>query len=172
MKALRGADAMPAEERVSALEAHYQGVGFMEHYAYAQAVEAFRKVHRLAPEWTPGAINLAIALIYFRDSEHGTTSHEEALTLLAKAPDNLSARYCRGMIFNLKGELHMAHEEFQFVNQHDPDDADTWVMLGSTLTDPRHHNKAAGPEQAQELIAIYTKALEQNPFLLNALYKL
>ncbi len=45
------------------MAAHFEGLGYMEQYEYAEAVEAFREVHRRAPGWIPGSINLAIALL-------------------------------------------------------------------------------------------------------------
>ena len=45
------------------MAAHFKGLGYMEQYEYARGRRAFREVHRRAPGWIPGAINLAIALL-------------------------------------------------------------------------------------------------------------
>ena len=161
----------------------------MERYEYDKAVQAFRAVHELAPGWIAGSINLAIALLNQTGTEgaaapagsagygHGLPARfQEALALLdavlARDPGNLSAHYCRGIILEDLGELGQAHQDFRFVTEHDPGDAHAWYRLGSTLTDPERPDRPAGPKQAGRLIEVYSKALELNPNLVNALYKL
>ncbi len=56
-------DEIPSDRLTTVMNAHYRGLGAMERYEYASASEAFREVHQLAPGWTPGTINLAIALL-------------------------------------------------------------------------------------------------------------
>src|SRR5262245_657965 len=45
------------------LEVNNRGIGYMEQFNYARAIEAFEEVTRLAPDWAPGRINLGIALL-------------------------------------------------------------------------------------------------------------
>ena len=84
----------------------------MEQYEYAKAVAAFREVHERAPGWTPGSINLAIALLNDtgvkaeeakkKGEEPSSANFDEALELLAdvlkRHPDNPYAHFCRGII--------------------------------------------------------------------------
>ena len=110
-------DEIPPAELAAVMAAHYKGLGFMEQYKYAEAVEAFREVHRRAPGWIPGAINLAIALL--NDSgvkaeqakkaggDAAADNFDEALELLAgvlkRDPQNPYAHFCRGIILEQQG---------------------------------------------------------------------
>jgi tetratricopeptide (TPR) repeat protein len=168
------------------MKAHFEGVGAMEQYRYNDAVQEFRKVHKLAPAWRAGTINLAIALlndIGLKSEESkkagGEVSQDnfaESLKLLdgvlAKDPEDLTARYCRGVILQYLGELAAAHKDFQAVVDRDPGDGHTWFRLASTLTDPERPGMKAGLKQADELIALYEKALRRNPYLVPAYYNM
>ena len=169
---------------------HFQGLGHMERYEYDQAASAFRAVHERAPGWVPGSVNLAIALLNQtgEESEHARkagggnaeatkkTRFEQALELLdevlGREPENLHAHFCRGIILEYLGELRRAHEDFATVVKHDPNDGHAWYEFGSTLSDPENPTFPAGPSQAKQLIEVYTKALECNPYLVTALFKL
>jgi tetratricopeptide (TPR) repeat protein len=177
-------DEIPAAALDQVLEAHLRGVGHIERFEYDKAAEAFRTVHRLAPGWNAGAINLAIALLNQTGNEGSAAGagagvaprYQEALALiegvLTRDRANLAAHYCRGIILEELGELARAHRDFLFVAEHDPGDAHAWYKVGSTLTDPDRPDRPAGPNQAARLIEVYSKALELNPNLVNALYKL
>jgi hypothetical protein len=159
----------------------------MEQYDYGKAVAAFREVHERAPGWIPGSINLAIALLNDTGTQNeaakkggggGPGNFDQALALLddviIRAPDNLNARYCRGLILEFLGggRTIEAHKEFRYVAERDPTDGHAWFKVGATLTAPGEAGQPAGPDQAEQLIAIYTRALDCNPYLVTALYKL
>ncbi len=185
---------IPADRLAEVLKAHQEGVGHMERFTeYPQAVEAFRKVHELAPGWIPGSINLAIALLNDSGSKaeaakenRGTGGEsaprgnfDEAIALLddvlEREPDGpaaLHAHYCRGLIYEDLGQIPKAHEDYAYVVEHDPTDGHAWYRFGSTLPSTAEPDKTAGPAEAEELVKIYTKALECNPYLVSAMYKL
>ncbi|WP_406696533.1 FG-GAP-like repeat-containing protein [Singulisphaera sp. Ch08] len=176
-------DVIPTAHFEAVVREHLKGLGAMERYEYDAAVAAFREVHRLAPGWIAGSVNLAIALlnqtgnvVQGDQSTPERDHYQEALDLLDGvlkiAPANRHARYCRGIILEHLGRLGEAHQEFLFVAEHDPLDAHTWYKVGSTMTDPGDPDRPAGPEQAKALIPLYRKALELNPYLVSALYKL
>lgn len=188
------ADSIPADQVEAVMSAHLQGLGHMERYEYDKAAEAFREVHERAPGWIAGSVNLAIALLNQTGDEAETnrarggsggggdaeaprrTRFDEALDLLGgvleREPENLHAHYCRGVILEYLGRLAEAHRDFVFVTERDPSDAHAWYKVGSTLTDPDDPNRPAGPKQAARLIEIYAKAIECNPYLVSALYRL
>ncbi len=173
--------AIPPEHFDAALKAHLLGLGHMERFEYDEAEAAFRQVHNLAPKFLPGTTNLAIALwnrgLAAAEGSRGMgagpqrpgTCFPEALQLLGSVierdPDNLTAHYCRGLVFEAVNQLPAAHQEFQFVVDHDPDDAHAWYKLGTTLL-------PAGRAQADTLIEIYSRALACNPNLVPALFRL
>jgi tetratricopeptide (TPR) repeat protein len=179
-------DEIPAAALDAVLAAHLRGLGSMERFEYDKAADAFRAVHRLAPGWIAGSINLAIALLNQTGNEGPAAAagpggriaprYQEAMALLdavlARDPANLPAHYCRGIILEELGELERAHRDFVFVAEHDPGDAHAWYKVGSTLGDPDRPDRPAGPKQARRLIEIYEEALDLNPNLVNALYKL
>ena len=177
-------DEIPPTELAAVLAAHYKGLGSMEQYKYAEAVDAFREVRRRAPGWIPGPINLAIALL----NDSGAKAEEakkaggqttadnfdEALELLAgvlkRDAQNPYAHFCRGIILEQQGRFAEAHQHFTRVTEIDPNDAAGWYRSGNTLTDPDDPARPAGPKQAKEQVALYAKALERNPYLTPAIY--
>ena len=179
---------VPSDRLGAVIAANDRGLGLMEQYEYGKAVESFRKVHELAPGWVPGSINLAIALLNQKGADAaGAEQFAEPLSLLEDAlkrdPGNLHARYSRGLILKYLTDpghpdrLERAHQDFLFVAEHDPADGHAWLKVGETLLDPATVGqpggpRAAGPKQAAQLIDVYTKALEANPYLVPALYKL
>src|SRR5262249_44056127 len=100
----------PGAELEAVMAAHFKALGHMEQYDYRSAVEEFREIRRRAPEWIPGAINLAIALLNDTGvqaeqakkagADPATSNFDEALDLLAwvleREPSNPYAHYCRG----------------------------------------------------------------------------
>jgi tetratricopeptide (TPR) repeat protein len=168
------------------LAAHFKGLGYMEQYEYRKAVEAFRDVHTRAPGWIPGAINLAIALL--NDSgvqaekakksggEPAPNNFGEALDLLAgvldRDPNNPYAHFCRGIILEQQGQIAAAHQHFKRATEIDPNDGASWYWMASTLPDRDNPNQPAGPNQAKEQIALFGKALDRDPYLVPAVYKM
>jgi tetratricopeptide (TPR) repeat protein len=179
-------DAIPSSKLREVLQAHFEGVGAMEQYRYGDAATAFRRVRTLAPDWSPGKINLAIALL----NDVGVKSEEarkqggdvskdnfaEALDLLDDVlrtdPNHLHAHYCRGVILQYLGDIDAAHRDFQFVVDKDPSDGHAWFRLASTLSDPDRPGFRAGLNQAGRLIDLYENALKRNPYLVPAYYNL
>jgi tetratricopeptide (TPR) repeat protein len=179
-------DEIPSSELTAVMAAHYKGLGFMEQYKYGEAVEAFREVHRRAPGWIAGTINLAIALL----NDSGVKAEQakksggdgagdnfgEALDLLAgvlkRDPQNPYAHFCRGIILEQQGGIAEAHQHFKRVTEIDPNDALAWYWSGSTLPDLERPSQPAGPNQAKEQIAFYAKGLELNPYMTPAIYKM
>jgi tetratricopeptide (TPR) repeat protein len=168
------------------LAAHASGLGHMERYEYRAAAGEFREVVRLAPDWLPAKINLAIALLNdtgakaeqakSQGGKAEPTNFEEALTVLgevlAREPGNLHANYCKGLILEYLGNAAEAHEAYRKVTEKEPTSGHAWLKFGATLPDPARPTFPAGPKQAQQLIEIYTKALQCNPYLVQAMSKL
>ncbi|HZW34645.1 MAG TPA: FG-GAP-like repeat-containing protein, partial [Isosphaeraceae bacterium] len=175
---------IPPAALAEVLAAHFQGLGCMEQYQYSQAVDAFRKVHTLAPGWIPGAINLAIALlndtgvkVEAAKKQGGTAApanFDEALDLLAdvlsRDPNNAHAHFCRGIILEQQGRLDEAHGHFRHVTEIDPNDAAAWYWLGSTVGEPAGLDQLR--EAARTKIGYFAKALERDPYLTPAIYKM
>lgn len=170
------------------VQVHFRGLGHMERYEYDQAVAAFREVLAQQPNWPGAKINLAIARLNqtgteaeaARDDRTGAgqakSNFDEALELLDSVisvdPANLHAHFCKGIILEYIGRLAEAHREFRIVAVKDPADGHAWYKVGATLTNPADPEQPAGPEQSQELIEIFERALSCSPYLVPALYRL
>jgi len=177
---------IPSDELEAVMAGHFKGLGHMERYKYRDAVSAFREVRRRAPGWIPGAINLAIALLNDEGvkaeaakkagANPATSNFDEALDLLAdildRDPNNPYAHYCRGIILEQQGRFADAYQHFKRVTEHDPNDAAAWYWMGATLTDPGNPAQPAGPKQAREQVALFAKALDRDPYLTPAIYRM
>jgi tetratricopeptide (TPR) repeat protein len=179
-------DEVPASELAPVVAAHFQGLGHMERYEYADAIEAFRDVRRRAPGWIPGAINLAIALLNYTGEKveaakksggsAPTGNFDEALQLLGsvleRAPDNPYAHFCRGVILEQKGELAEANRDFQRVTAIDPSDAAAWCRRASSLNDPDNPGLPDMRKLSKKQVPLLEEALARDPYLTPALYRL
>jgi len=183
-------DEIPPDQLSAVIDAHYQGLGAMERYEYPAATRAFQDIYSRAPEWTIGTINLAIALlnqggeagVKAKEGDKAKLEQESILNIeaarrlldevIAKKPDQPHALFSRGIILRSQGDIVAAHNDFAKVARIDPLDAHNWLEYGGTLTDPERAGMPSQRKQAPELIEAYSKALEANPYLVTAMYKL
>jgi tetratricopeptide (TPR) repeat protein len=179
-------DEIPAAALGAVLAAHFKGAGLMEQYQYNKAADAFREVRSRAPGWIAGSINLAIALLNSTGEKIEVSkaagggaevgNFDEALQLLEdvlkRDPDNRHAHYCTGIILEQQGALVEAHKHFRRVTELDPHDATSWYWAASTLTDPENPTLSTSPALAKEQAALFTRALDLDPYLVQAIYKL
>ena len=172
----------------SVLKAHYQGLGHMERYEYHEASAEFRRVRELAPGWIPGSINLAIALLNDTGNQAeqakksrgpsvtGSANFDDAFVeldgVLAREPGNLHAHYCKGIILEYIGNVDEAHQNFKFVAEADPADSQALYKFAVTSMSRTNPGKPVTLEDAPDLVAMFTKVLELNPYLVPAMYRL
>ena len=155
--------ANPADDLPAAMTANQRGVGLMEQYEYKKAVPEFEEATKLAPGWLPARINLAIALMNENTVETKKRAEELLEAVLAKEPENKHAHYCLGILLNDRTQIKEAHEHFVIVNKLDPEDAHTWLRMGST-----HPNGNDSPEARN----CFEQALKRNGYLNAARYGL
>ncbi len=141
------------------LAANNRGVGLMEQFNYKDAVPAFEEVVRLAPDWVPGRINLAIALLNTADEANLKRARELDNEILRKEPDNPHAHFCLGIMSQYEKDPKEAIEHFEAVTRKDPNDAASWYWLGQ-LAEP-------GSDRQAEC---YERALKLDPALAPAVY--
>ncbi len=91
---------------------------------------------------------------------------------MEREPDNRHAHFCTGIILEQQGNLAGAHKHFQRVTELDPHDAISWYWTASTLTDRENPLLSTSPKLAKEQAALYSKALELDPYLTQAIYRL
>ncbi|WP_165248643.1 FG-GAP-like repeat-containing protein [Paludisphaera soli] len=179
-------DEIPADRIDAVLAARLRGLGLMEQYEYRKAAEAFREVRKLAPGWSDGAIDLAIALL--NDSgeqaeeakkaggEKPPSNYDEALALLdevlERKPKDPRALFCKGLIAADQGDAAGAHKLFRKVAEVDPLDAASWLWAAKTVTNAQDPNRPPAPAEAPLRIELLNKALAIDPYLSSALYPL
>lgn len=159
----------PTADTDAAIAANLRGVGYMEQHDFKKAEPEFAEAVRLAPDWVPARINLAIAMFNQQDpnKKELSTKTEEARKLFGEVlradPTNRHALYCLGYLDFYAGNVRDAYPRFAEVSRLDPNDAHTWLRLGST------HPEGPGSPQAREC---YERALKLNPYLTEARYRL
>ena len=169
----------PKEPDMTAVfKANLRGVGYMEQFEYARAVDAFEEVRRLAPAWWPGQVNMGIALL----NQAGTITpineqqdrerrqvFQRAINLfqdvLARHSESreaqASANYCLAVIYqNLGMPARRYRPYLERVLELDSEDADSWFRLGLTLTEK-------DPRRAADC---FSRAMRLNPYLRGAAY--
>jgi hypothetical protein len=154
----------PATDMAAVLHTNNTGVGWMEQFEYAKAVKAFRDVVQLAPEWTPGRINLGIALLNNATAPDLEEAPQIFSKVLEQEPDNPYAHFCLGIIMRHQGrpeEKETSAAHFQKVTQIDPSDADSWYWYGTML-----------PEGSPEANEAFEHALRLSNCLQGAIYGL
>ncbi|MDG3006975.1 FG-GAP-like repeat-containing protein [Paludisphaera mucosa] len=182
----RKADEIPADKLDAVMAAQFRGLGLMEQYEYRKAAEAFREIHRLAPDWSAGAVNLAIALL--NDSgvqaaeakkaggEQPPSNFDEALGLLQgvldRKPEDPRALFCKGVVLAQQGRAADAHPLFLKVAEIDPLDAASWLWAANTVTNVEDPNLPVGPAEAPRKVELLNRALAVDPYLASALYPL
>lgn len=155
-------------DMTAVMAANNRGVGHMERFKYAEAVEAFEEVRRLAPDWTPGRINLGIALLNEGGKLDASTDEQRrqkrevfqrAIALFKEILDapasekewQTYAHYCLGVIY-VHLDLHEeARPHLERVTELDPDDGYGWYKLGQSVNHEDPKRAAACFERAMRL---------------------
>src|SRR5262249_18932746 len=111
-------------------------------FEFAEALADFEDVAHMAPDWLPGRINLAIALMNVGRCEL-TASRKEETNVRARAlfkdvlkrdPNNPYAHFCLGLMFHTD-ENPEPREHFLAVTRADDHDPAAWFWLGSLTLD-------------------------------------
>jgi tetratricopeptide (TPR) repeat protein len=144
------------------LQANNHGIGHMEQFDYWKAVPAFEEAVRRAPDWLPGQINLALALLNTDDAGSLARAVEIFTRILQHDPDNPYAHFGLGIILRHQTKIEEAIPHFEAVTRIDPRDAAAWYWLGSLLPEDREARAVQCFERAHEL----------NPYLRGPIYAL
>lgn len=144
-----------------------RGAALMEQYRYSDAIEAFEKTLRAAPDWTAARFNLGLALFNMQGARGGEERLREAReafeAILGAEPDHLAARFCLGLYYEHEGNAEQALNAFRLVYARDS-------------ADPFVGYKYAEALLAMGLSAEGTRVLEkvvaQDPGFISAVYRL
>src|SRR5439155_7738392 len=136
------------------LRENNRGIGYMERFNYAKALETFEHVNQMDPNWQPGKINLGIALLNIDDEQNRTRAIELFQEIIDQEPDNPYAHFCLGILLNYRGLVDEAAAHFEAVTRIDPNDAHSWFELAKLL-----------PPFAPKRAECLEKALRLDPYL-------
>jgi tetratricopeptide (TPR) repeat protein len=158
------------------LELNNQGVGYMEQFdeggGYDKAITVFEEIVRRWPDWKPGKFNLAVAILNSKTVPDKSQVRQILQEILAKDDKDARAHYTLGFLLQYEGKFEEALPHFERVcTDLAPTDAMSWMRLGDCLDavgDGRRPN--AGSALTQD--SCYAKALELNPNLPSAYYKM
>lgn len=153
----------PPVEAAALLRLNNVGVGQMEQFDYPAATATFEKVVAIDPTWTPGRVNLGIALLNVATPASLDRAVGIFNDILKSEPNNPHAHYCLGMILLHRNDLAGAYPHFEAVSRVDPKDAHTWYHMGRT--NPQGPDSPVTKE-------CFEKALQLNPYLNAARYAL
>lgn len=154
-------DSPPPSDLAAAARANARGIGFMEQFNYTEAIIQFEGAARLAPEWSPARINLAIALLNTQAPENLDRSLKILDEVIAEDPVNLHAHFCSGIVLYNRARMPEARKHFEIVTRLDPNDAHAWYWRGQCVPDAY---------ESPEALTCYEKALQLNPYLNAARY--
>jgi tetratricopeptide (TPR) repeat protein len=138
-----------------------RGVALMEQFQFKEAAAAFDEVARKHPDWLPGHVNRAIALLNQQEREALDRAAAIMHEVLAKDAASNHADHCLGIIRYHEGDLEAARRHFGKVVERDPDDPHARYFLARTL-------EPGSPDVKLHL----EKVLALDPYLLGALYSL
>jgi hypothetical protein len=144
------------------IAANNRGVGLMGMYKYDDADDVFRALAREHPDWVDVNVNLAIATFNRQQEGDEAIAMEILLAALETEPDNLRARYCTGLLM-YRSALAGAIDHLEFVARSDPADPYAAYFYGSALEQA---------DRADEALAEYRRALDLDPYLRSAIYRI
>jgi tetratricopeptide (TPR) repeat protein len=127
------------ERREAAYRANNRGVAFMEQFAFAQAVDAFREAIDLDPSVRLAWINLPIALYFAGRIGQSASAARDAR---AKFPDAPQPPYILGLLARNENRLDEAAAALRQVLQLDPDDVGAKVYLALVYARQERHRES------------------------------
>jgi tetratricopeptide (TPR) repeat protein len=147
-----------------AQQVNNRGVGAMEMFTFDKAASEFEQAIVLDPDWLPGCVNLAIALLNQNKPEPLSRARVLLGEVLQRDKDNPHAHYCLGLIDANDAQFEEAARHFEAVTKIDDRDWGAWYQLGNQL------NKiGTDSERADQCLK---KASRLNPYSPTPLYAL
>ena len=140
---------------------HNEAVALMGQFDYSTAHEIFAELAEANPDWEAVQVDLAIATLNRQLEGDSDRARQLLGTILEKHPENLRARYCRGILDLDAGAPEAAVKMFQRVAEADPTDGYAAYYTGQCLSQLG---------RAEEAIEWFVKAIEIDPYLRSALY--
>ena len=162
--------AQPSEAAISALNG---GVRLLEQLQPKEAAAKLEEALRLHPDWVPAEVDLAIARLNQLDPATDEAAADAAAKALEHAPEDARAAY---VLAYVRGERQRKFDEalplLRRVVELAPRDASAWAQLGRAAQE----TAAAAPQPPPELVGeaerAFRKALEIDPRLVEANYRL
>ncbi len=134
------------------IELTNRGITFMDQYLPMKGVGAFEEVVRLAPDWSTGHLNLAIAYLNTQEEENYSKAEAEFRRTLEADPGNPYANYCLGVLLSYLARFEEAKPYFENVLKFDPDDVHTHYQLGALYSMQEPEKARVYLEKALQLV--------------------
>ncbi len=144
-----------------------EAIGWMDQFKYQNAAKLFAEVRKLAPEWFPGRINHAIALLNDAGGISPGDPREkekkplfsESLKILhqvihdpkAGAVEKAYGHFCSGVIYKQNDNLVKLKEHMEQVTKLDPKAPGGWYYLGMAIDNSEPKRAAQCFETALKL---------------------
>jgi hypothetical protein len=148
--------------RPADVAANNLGVGLMGQFKYQEAHDIFAELAEQHPNWVDVKVNLAIATLNRQQEGDEVRALEILKEALALDPDNLRTRYCTGLLM-LRAADPAALDQLKYVVDADPSDAYAAYFYASALEQN---------QRGEEAEAMYRRAIELDPYLRSAYYRL
>ncbi len=113
-----------------------RGAALLEQYKYSEAIKAFEKVLKYAPDWNAARFNLGLAYFNMLEDPGATDYLKKAKdtfeAVLQADPNHLNAQFCLGLHYEYLGESEKALEYFRSV--YEADKKDSYVAYKYAVT--------------------------------------
>ncbi len=143
------------------IAAHNRAVGLMGQFQYGPAHEILAKLAKSHAELVDLQVDWAIAALNRRQQGDDQRSLQLLRDAQKRAPSNLRAIYCQGILYLDGGEPAIALKKFRHVADADPSDAYAIYYTGQCL---------AQQGDLQSALQWYERAIAADPYLRSAYY--
>jgi len=156
-----------------------RGAALLEQYQYSKAAKAFEAALASAPDWQAVRFNLGLAYLNMEGMEgqdrnlnmegqdHKTNRFKAACqafdTVLKANPQNLHARFCRGLCYQYTGNNAEALECFQAVYREDKEDPYVAYKCAEALL---------ALDRNQDGVKMLERTMQLDPGFMSAAYRL
>ncbi|MGC2110011.1 MAG: tetratricopeptide repeat protein, partial [Candidatus Korobacteraceae bacterium] len=117
------------------------GMKYMDQEKYDSAIIQFKKALQIDPKYAEGHYQLANA--YLKEGRN-SDAFKEMTEVVELDPTHLKARIALGGMYMASGShfYSNAEEQARYVTEHDPNNAEGYVLLGNVLMGEKHLDEA------------------------------
>lgn len=144
------------------VERNNAAMGLMGQFNYTDAAKIFEELIKEHPDNPQLKVNLAIAILNRQEPGDEERSLQLLEQVLEKHPDDLRARYCKGLLLQRAGRLEEARVQFEHAATADPSDAYACYEYAQSL--------AADTDAGEKALEWFDRAIADDPYLRSSYY--